>query len=237
MKRSVMPILILSAFCCGVASAEPREDTSPVVATINGEPVTKLQWNEVWKADQWHAQTLKAKSGFAEKMQGKPYEDFFFKEEFVKIRAMAQRYKDTLPQMKAAIEAIHQQAVAGEDFAALATKYSQDQGSAVNGGDLGEPKQLHEMVFPFNRVALSMKEGEISEPILTYFGYHILKIDKVFPAGMDGKGKRVAVRNILIKYPTQAAREESETVASQAKVEVLDKALCKKLVSFCAQEK
>lgn len=236
MSRIATLTLMLAAGAAMALAADSKPDTSPVVATINGEPVTKAQWAEVWKADQWHAQTLKLKSGFAEKMQGKPYEDFFFREEVVKIRAMAQKYKDHLPKMKEEIDAVHAKAVAGEDFAALAKSLSQDPGTAAHGGDLGGPKELHEMVFPFNRVALSLKEGEISEPVLTVFGYHVIKIDKVYPAGIEGKGKRVVVRHVLIRFPSPNARDESETLASQAKVEVLDKALCRKLVSFCSQE-
>lgn len=212
---------------------DKAEDASQVVATINGEPVTKAEWSAIWKADQWHAPTLKEEPGFKEKMQGKPYEDYFFTEEVVKIRAMAQKYKDNLSQMKDAIDAIYQKAKAGEDFAELAKQYSQE-GSASGGGDIGV-KELKDMVFPFNRVALSLKVGEISGPVLTIFGYHIIKVDKVFPAS-EGKGKRVALRHILIRFAAQNPRSEAETLASQAKVEIIDKALCKKLVSYCPKE-
>lgn len=208
------------------------EDSSPVVATINGEPVTKAEWTAIWKADQWHAPTVK--KYFADQMQGKPYEDYFFREEVVKIRAMSQKYKEELAQMKTAIDGIYQKAKAGEDFAALAKEYSQE-GSSAQGGDIGM-KEFHEMVFPFNRVAFGLKEGEISEPVLTIFGYHIIRADQVFPANpAEGKDKRVHVRHILIRFPANNARGEAETLASQAKVEVLDKGLCKKLVSFCPQ--
>src|SRR5262245_46011996 len=211
---------------------EKEEKSSPVVATVNGEPVTKSQWAEIWKADQWHAPTLKLEAGFAEKMQGKPYEDFFFTEEVVKIRAMAQKYRESLPGMKAAIDDIHQKVKGGADFAELAKQMSQDS-SAAAGGAMG-PKEFHQMVFPFNRVAMTLKEGEVSEPILTIFGYHIMKVEKVLPAGSEeGKGKRVEVRNILIRYPSPNPRDEAELLATQAKVEVVDKGLCKKLVSYC----
>jgi parvulin-like peptidyl-prolyl isomerase len=203
-----------------------------IVATVNGEPVTKDEWTVIWKMDQWHAPMLKSKPGYTEKMAGKPYEDYFFREEIVKIRAMAQRYRDTVPQMKASIDAIYEKAKAGDDFAALARDYSQDEGSAANGGDLGEPKEFQDLVFPFNRIAFKMKEGEISEPLMTVFGYHILKVERVWPAG-EGKGRRISVRNILIEFPSPNAREESESLADEAKVEVLDGKLCKKLVSYC----
>ena len=238
MNRAFLVALLAGGLAIAPAGAKDKEEKpeadSPVIATVNGEPVTKAEWTAIMKADQWHGQTLKAQPGFSEKMQGKPFEDFFFTEEVVKIRVMAQKYKDALPQMKSAIDDLHKRAVAGEEFAGLAKQYSQDEGSAVKGGDIGR-KELHEMVFPFNRVALSMKEGEISEPVLTVFGYHIIKIDKVFPAE-QGKGKTVIARHILVRFPSSSPAGEAVELARQAKVEVVDQSLCKKLVSYCAKK-
>ncbi len=63
----------------------------------------------------------------------------------------------------------------GEDFAEMAKKYSIDTGSAKNGGDLGyfSPGQ---MVPEFERAAARLKTGEVSEPVKTQFGYHIIKV-------------------------------------------------------------
>ena len=221
------------------APAKEKEDKpageSAVIATINGEPVTKDAWTAIWKADQWHAPVFKEKAADKDKMQGKPFEDYFFTKEVVEIRVMAQKYKDALPQMRSAIDDLYKRAKAGEDFATLAKQYSQD-GSAANGGDLGQI-EIHKFVFPFNRVALSMKEGEISEPVLTIFGYHIIKVDKVYPAvSSEGKLRSVQARHILIKYPSADARGESIALAKQAKVEVVDKSYCKKFVSYCQKE-
>lgn len=219
------------------AKDEKPEKESPIVATVNGEPVTKAEWAVIWKADQWHAPTLKNEAGFGDKMRGKPYEDFFFKEEVVKIRAMAQKYKDALPQMKATIDDLHAKVKAGADMEALAKEHSQDAGTAARGGMLDGPKELHQLVFPFNRIALSMKAGELSEPFMTIFGYHFLRVEKVFPpVPTEAKGKAVEVRHILIRFPSENPLAESETLASQAKVEILDKGLCKKLVSYCPAE-
>ena len=239
MHRPVLIGLLAVTLVMSPAPAKEKEEKaagdSPVIATINGESVTKAEWAAIMKADQWYGPALKEETGFKEKMQGKPFEDYFFKEEVIKIRAMAQKYKDNLPQMREAIDAIYGKAKAGEDFVELAKQYSQE-GSAPNGGDIGT-KELKDMVFPFNRVAFGLKAGEISEPVLTIFGYHIIKVEKVFPAApSEGKGKRVTVRHILIRYPSPNPREESETLASQAKVEVVDKSLCKKLVSYCPKE-
>ncbi len=64
----------------------------------------------------------------------------------------------------------------GEDFAHLAIEYSQDPGSAMNGGSLGFfPKG--KMPPAFEEQVFSMKAGEISEPIKTQRGYHIITLE------------------------------------------------------------
>ena len=66
--------------------------------------------------------------------------------------------------------------VAGkEDFGVLARTNSQDPGSAVNGGDLGWA-ELTNYVAEFSAVAASLKDGEISEPFHTQFGWHIVQM-------------------------------------------------------------
>lgn len=237
MNRSLLVAILAGALAVSTGQAKDKEEKpegdASIIATVNGEAVTKAEWAAIMKADQWHAPVLRDK--FKERMQGKPFEDFFFTEEVVKIRVMSQKYKDALPQMKSAIDDLYKRAKAGEDFASLAKQYSQD-GSAENGGDLGQI-EIHKFVFPFNRIALAMKEGEISEPLLTIFGYHIIKVEKVFPAvPSEGRLRSVQARHILIKYPSGDARGESEALAKQAKVEVTDKSLCKKLVSYCPKE-
>lgn len=68
----------------------------------------------------------------------------------------------------------------GKDFAALARQYSEGPTKA-KGGDLGTFRR-EAMVKPFADKAFSMKAGEISEPVRTRFGWHIIKVEKVNPA-------------------------------------------------------
>lgn len=78
------------------------------------------------------------------------------------------------------IKDIRAKIMAGDDFAKLATEYSQDPGSAKVGGDLGLFQQGM-MVPAFDKAVFSMKLNEVSEPIKTAFGYHLIKLTKVEP--------------------------------------------------------
>ncbi len=97
---------------------------------------------------------------------------------------------------------IMEKAKAGEDFAELAKAYSEGP-SAANGGDLGAFKK-GDMVKPFSDRAFSMAPGEISEPVLTRFGWHIIKVEEKTPESI------------------QTLEEATETIRNQLKAERAD---------------
>ncbi len=78
----------------------------------------------------------------------------------------------------ARINQIQEELQAGADFAELAKKYSQDLGSANDGGDLG---YVTPGIFvpEFDQALFEMRPGEVSEPVLTEFGYHLIKLEDV----------------------------------------------------------
>jgi len=84
---------------------------------------------------------------------------------------------------RAEIEAILEMLEDGADFAELAMEYSED-GSAENGGDLGE-FSLGQMVAPFEEAALALEIGEISGIVETEFGFHIILLTGKTEAGLQ----------------------------------------------------
>ncbi len=74
----------------------------------------------------------------------------------------------------ARIDSIYTVLMSGADFADMATRFSEDPGSAKNGGSLGWFTR-GAMVPEFDSTAFALKDGEISKPFTTAFGYHIIK--------------------------------------------------------------
>ncbi len=76
---------------------------------------------------------------------------------------------------------IRKRILKGEDFAALAKEYSVDPGTRDKGGDLGFFTR-GQMIEEFEKAAFALRPGEISQPVRTPFGYHIIKVEEKRPA-------------------------------------------------------
>ena len=234
-------VMALALFLSPPAAAKKKDKdedskkTSKVIATINGEPVTKDEYDTTIKGNRRFFDL--SVDSIRRRLEGKPWTEYVFDEEIVKVRAFAQRRASELPAMKAKIEEAQKRIAGGEDFAKVAREMSEDKSTAPNGGVLEGRKTYFELVPPFNRVAFSMrKEGEVSDPVLTIFGYHLIKVDHIYPP-MEGKPKRVEVSHILIPFSGNPRQEAQEALA-QAKVEILVKTpYCKYLPEYCEGKK
>lgn len=93
---------------------------------------------------------------------------------------------------------------AGESFEDLASELSQDPGSARRGGDLGYFTQGR-MVAPFADAAFALEPGEVSEPVETQFGWHVIKLEDrratELPSFEDMRGQ---IENFLTRQAQQA---------------------------------
>jgi peptidyl-prolyl cis-trans isomerase SurA len=96
----------------------------------------------------------------------------------------------------------------GEDFAFLASLYSDDPGSAKQGGDLGFVKK-GKLVPKFESVAFRLQEDELSDIVETKFGFHLIQMVK-------RRGEQFKIRHILIKpkISVQAINDAKSTLDS-----------------------
>ena len=104
---------------------------------------------------------------------------------------------------------IRNQALSGADFGMLAQQYSQDPSAKTNKGLLGYFSAL-QMVYPFENAAFETPVGEISMPVRTQFGYHLIKVSDVRPS--EGK---VRVAHIMIQPPSPQSENEINLVYEQ----------------------
>ncbi len=88
----------------------------------------------------------------------------------------------------------------GSNFSDLAKKYSQDPGSASNGGDLGYADK-GQFVPQFDQVLFALKPGEMSQPVRTQFGYHIIRL-------IDIKKSDVPSMDSMKEQLTQAVQQQ-----------------------------
>ena len=99
----------------------------------------------------------------------------------------------------------------GADFAELARKYSDDPGSASDGGNLGWAKRG--LFYPeFEAAAFALKKGEISDIVKTPVGYHIIQL-------LDKRGEAINARHILVKVKND---EEADLKAIEFLNEIRD---------------
>lgn len=103
----------------------------------------------------------------------------------------------------AKITNIKQQLAKGEDFAKLASESSADSVSAKKGGELGYlDKDAQEESF--SKAAMSLKPGEVSGPVKTSFGYHLIKLTELLPATTKSFDE---VKSQLLKTAQQNSAE------------------------------
>lgn len=117
--------------------------------------------------------------------------------------------EDTLKAYNKAID-IRRQAIQGKDFHQLARQYSEDPSATMNGGDLGYFTAL-QMVYPFEDAAYKTPKGQISMPVRTRFGYHLIYVKDKRPS----QGQ-VKVSHIMVRATQGISAEDS--IAARKKI-------------------
>ncbi len=132
------------------------------------------------------------------------------------MQAIAGKPELTDEEALAKAQAIRKRLIGGEDFATVAKAESDDAGSGAQGGDLGEFKKGM-MVPPFETAAFAAKVNEITEPVKTPFGYHLIQVQSHVT-----KSLAEARPDIEKKLRPDIARAEVEALRKGATVQMDD---------------
>jgi peptidyl-prolyl cis-trans isomerase D len=119
--------------------------------------------------------------------------------------------------VKAKAEAVLKLAKGGADFAELAKKHSQDEGSAPQGGNLG-PAPRGRMPTAFEDAAFSLKPGDISDLVRTELGYHIIKVLRHEIPSLE-ENKASIKRAVQLNKASEVAKQKSVEAQKLAETE------------------
>ncbi len=259
MKKFITGFL-LTAFALCSGSLLAQDAANPVLMTIAGNPVTKSEFEKVYRKnnnkegaydmkdvreylDLYINYKLKVKEAEEEKLDtsltfinelkgyrkqlAQPYmtdkevTDGLIKEAYERMQKDVRAShillnltpdalpKDTLATYNRAVK-IRDLILKGAEFEKMARDSSNDPSAKENGGDLGYFTGM-QMVYPFETAAYTTKPGQISMPVRTKFGYHIIKVIDV----RDAQGE-IKVAHIMIKSGANAP----DSVARQAKSKI-----------------
>lgn len=109
-------------------------------------------------------------------------------------------------------DSVYALALGGEDFEQLARRFSEDPGTRERGGDLGYFRE-GDMVTEFSRATFAMRPGQISPPIRTSFGYHIIKLERV--RSSERQARHVLIRPEITPADAERAQQLAQELAAQ----------------------
>ncbi len=195
-----------------------------------GPDAAQLAWQLKYQTDRMYTEALQ-KAVIAEAIEGGDWEALAREtyiaesERFVSpdridaahilIATNTRSEEEALAQVKL----IQQRLAAGDDFNTLAQEYSDDTGSAQSAGELGI-FNASKMVPEFAAVAFELAEpGDISEPVKTQFGYHIIKLNKKF-AGKKQPFERVS-EELIQEMQNKVAKQTIATMLGLLRHETL----------------
>lgn len=169
----------------------------------------------------------KVKGGVAEADAKKIYDD-----QVAKIPAQEEIHaRHILVEKEDEAKAIIDKLAKGEKFEDIAKTASKDPGSGANGGDLGFFSK-GQMVKPFEEAAFALKPGEVSKPVQSQFGWHIIRLEEKRNRPLPTFD---SVKDRIIASLTQKKSQEvMALLRGAAKIDVVDEDLKKKMATGIA---
>lgn len=135
--------------------------------------------------------------------------------------------KRSKDEARARAEEARAKALAGADFAKLAAEYSDDPSVGGNGGDLGFFGH-NAMVKPFEEAAFALKKpGELSEPVETQFGFHVIRLIEARPGRLKGfeEVKDALIAHLKQKYVQTERDRHLESITKDKSIVINREAL------------
>ena len=206
-----------------------EEDFSKQLTQVGQTPEQLSETiKKMLQQQRWLESQLAGKAEVTEEEAKKFYEENkteFTQPETVKashilFRVNKEDSEDVVNQKLKAAQGAEARAKKGEDFTALAKELSEEPGAKESGGDLGFfPKDR--MVPEFAEVAFKEKVGEISDPVRTQFGWHVIKVTEKKPAGTlpYDEVKSQLMTYLKSKKQEEAAQEVLKSLRDSAKIE------------------
>jgi len=137
------------------------------------------------------------------------------------LQAHPNANEETRRGVRERMDAIVAQLAEGADFAALATRYSEDS-TAAEGGDLGFfPRG--QMVAPFDEAAFALEIGQVSGVVETVYGLHLIKVEAQTPPQIvpEAMAREQVHAYLLQVAQRQAIRDELSTLRAAADIEIV----------------
>jgi peptidyl-prolyl cis-trans isomerase SurA len=259
MKKLIAGIILITLIGC-IKTVTAQENNNPVLMTIAGTPVTKAEFEKVYrknntkegaydmkdvreylelyinyklKVREAEEEKLDTSMSFINELKGyrkqlaQPYltdkevTDALIREAYERLKKdvrashiLINVAPDALPKDTMIaynrIMKIKEMINKGASFEKMARDSSMDPSAKENGGDLGYFTGM-QMVYPFETAAYNTKPGQVSNPVRTKFGYHLIKVADV----RDAQGE-IKVAHIMVKSAANAA----DSVTAQAKAKI-----------------
>jgi peptidyl-prolyl cis-trans isomerase D len=144
----------------------------------------------------------------------------FITEEGRTVRHLLVSFAGDKPENKLAAKAkadiLLKEIKAGGDFALLAKANSGDTGSAENGGLLPDPvRQDGQMVPAFEKAVFAAKVGEVTEPVETQYGYHLIRVDAIQPKAARSATDPTVVAELILDYQRKDAEKRFKALSDE----------------------